>query len=402
MSITERRHDPGSWSIKLRSDTPSDIIDLFDTAGPAGFGTIVITDGFRSGHDLDPTTLLALSRYTGVFRKRELATDGTWTIGGTGLLSLLGADADQASYVQVNSSSGSDDHRCETWASLIIEGGEVAPGHSWTHSPLNLRANPAPSPDPLVIYGITSPVDTRYLSRRDLLDWLTVQYPGVEYRVFPDATISIGPRASIYDDSVRPLVARGSGRDRATPGLPGVIGGTEDLDEYAYRVYVHRGSGNYAISDADQVRYRDPFGRDLKPARHIEAQIPTAWAEVYADALYGQTVEPHRTVTVNPTEDVADRDLLQVGGYLWVYAPELGVWNPSNGMLHRGGWVYPTGVRLEAMTTPVVAGMGVYFRWWPNSTAPLVADLTRYVVPETGTAVGLEVGSPLRPFRRRR
>jgi hypothetical protein len=341
-----------------------------------------------------------LSRYTGVFRKRELASDGTWTLGGTGLLSLLGADADQASYVQVNSASGNDDHRCDTWASLIIEGGEVAPGHSWTHSPLNLKANPAPTPNDLKIYGITTALSTRYISRRDLLDWLVVQY-GVEYRVHPDATISIGPRTSIYDDTVRPLVARGSGRDRAVPGIEGVIGGTEDLDTYAYRVYVHRGDGDYAISDADQVRYRDPFGRELKPARHVEASIPSAWAEVYADALYNQTVEPHRTVTVNPSEDVADRDLLTVGGFLWVYAPELGVWNPSNGMLHRGGWVYPTGVRLEAMTTPIVSGQGVYFRWWPTSSAPEVVDLTRWVVPEQAQ-VGLEVGSPLRPFRRRR
>jgi hypothetical protein len=92
--------------VKLRADTPSSIIDLFDTSGVGGFGTIVVTDGFRSGIDLDPTTLLALSRYTGVFRKRELASDGTWTLGGTGLLSLLGADADQASYVQVTTTTG--------------------------------------------------------------------------------------------------------------------------------------------------------------------------------------------------------------------------------------------------------------------------------------------------------
>jgi hypothetical protein len=389
VTVTETRHQPGQWDLTLSRDTPADIVALFNTRDPGGFGTIVITEGFRSGIDLDPTTLLSVSKYTGVFTQRDTNPDGTWKISGPGLLALLGSDdsGGQASYVLMDEASGSDDHNLATWAGLVINGGTVATAPhtvTWAQSPLNLRAAFNPPTNPLLAYGITAPGDTRYLSRRAILEWLVVQY-GIEYRVFPDATISVGLRGFIYDDSIRPIVADGSGPDPARAGIRAGLGGTEDLEDYAYRVYLRHPDGNYYLSSANDVRYRDPFGRNLVISRHVEVDVPKAWNQALVDVYYGQTVEPHRVVNVTPGDQVDVDAQLEAGGYLNVYAPDQGILDVNNGMLHRGGWIYPTAARLESITWPVVDGMGVYFRWWPTSSAPQVVDLTRYVVNDTGS-----------------
>jgi hypothetical protein len=81
----------------------------------------------------------------------------------------------------------------------------------------------------------------------------------------------------------------------------------------------------------------------------------------------------------------------QVGDSVWVYDQELGLTDSANEVYYRGVAIRPQKLRVQAMTSPIRQGYGVYLRYWTGA-AFAYYDLSPYVEYEEGP-VTLELGT---------
>lgn len=84
MSVTERVMAAGDWSITLSSETPRKLLEAINVEA-VGFSALVILPAHLDVRAHTDADLLALARYTGIYRRQE-----GLTLSGAGLPTLMG------------------------------------------------------------------------------------------------------------------------------------------------------------------------------------------------------------------------------------------------------------------------------------------------------------------------
>ena len=70
MSVTERVMAAGSWDVTLSDETPRSLLEAIDVE-KIGFSTLVILPARLDPRSHADAALLALARYTGIYRRQE-------------------------------------------------------------------------------------------------------------------------------------------------------------------------------------------------------------------------------------------------------------------------------------------------------------------------------------------
>jgi hypothetical protein len=358
---------PGRWDVTLVDDTPARVLSLIQ-AESFGFAQLVITPTHLDPRLIDDATMLAASRYTGLYRGQT----GRTSLYGAHVHVLLG-DEDGKGDVMETARSTADGYLSQWFAQLAFSsfpnGTLTSPGGAYT--------------------------DTfQYVTRRGAWEVLTDHF-GVEWRVNPDLTFDVGPVDALYGATPSLVVLRNAGwggRDHVLSGVQGAARLDVDLEDFTTKV-IYKTSTVTTASGANP--YTNPAGGPLIMDRLIEAEDVTSPAEL-ASAQLGRFDHPRYELTVDV--DVYDVGYLApVGSPVYVFDPTGGAYDQSNPVQFRGRTIFPMQTRVMGCRWPIRAGMGVYLRRH-DGVSPLWVDLTPYVVFDTGTAQ-MEVGAVPRPSR---
>ena len=366
MSVTERVMAAGDWSITLSSETPRKVLEAINVEA-IGFSTLVILPAHLDVRAHADADLLALARYTGIYRRQE-----GMVLSGAGLPTLMG-DEDGKGDVFESPRTTANGYLTQWVPALrpmsLAAGTVTSPGGSYTKS----------------FYLVTA---------KEAFETLNATF-GVEWRITPDLKLHVGTPAALYGTTPKIIVladAGEGGRDISLTGVAATAGLSVDLEDYASKIIVPYGAETeVAVAEVSEHPYRRPA--DGGPAlidKVISAGTGDATdPQTLADAALETAGMPRREVTVQDTH--YDLGLIApVGSYLWLYAPPM-IMNTGSPVQFRGRVCYPQLIRLMGMTWPVTIGHGVYLR--TASTGEVVwQDLTECVEWETGN-VRLEVGA---------
>ena len=366
MSVTERVLAAGDWSVTVSDETPRSLLEAIDVE-KIGFSTLVILPTRLDPRVHTDADLLALARYTGIYRRQE-----GLTLSGAGLPTLMG-DEDGKGDVFESPRTTADGYLTQWVPALrplsLAAGTVTSPGGSYTKS----------------FYLITA---------KEAFETLNATF-GVEWRITPDLKLHVGTPAALYGTTPKIIVladAGEGGRDIFLTGVAAAAGLSVDLEDYASKIIVPYGAETeVAVAEVSAHPYRRPT--DGGPAlidKVISAGTDDATdPQIQADAALETAGLPRREVAVQDTH--YDLGLIApVGSYVWLYAPPMIV-DTGSPVQFRGRACYPQMIRLMGMTWPVTIGSGVYLR--TTGTGGVVwQDLTEVVEWETGD-VRLEVGA---------
>lgn len=373
----------GSFSIPLRPETPKSVLDVLDL-DTAGFGLVCVLAGQVEAGALSVAQITALSRYTGVYRK--LADDGL-SIEGAGLAVLLG-DEDDKGPLSNTASSGVTDRTFKQWVELfptISTGGYQGLTYSGNID------NPAGNHRVVMKPGVTA---------RTWLDQICLQ-ADCEWRVKNDLSLHAGSITYLYATATTPtvVVTRDSeSRDANIRGLRAVISGESDVEDWTSRVEAYYQSGG--VDDAAVTSasigvnpYDAPDGSALVMGRVVDANKTgnATNATSIATNQLAKTDEVRKQINIQIDAYDVGGDI-SPGDTVYVYDPRLG-YTGSTQLPYRGEVIFPTTMRVHAITWPVQQGMGVYLI--VGGTNGTVTDLTDWVAFEEGPA-SLEVGAARR------
>ncbi len=146
------------------------------------------------------------------------------------------------------------------------------------------------------------------------------------------------------------------------------------------------GRDNYDGNDVDMA------GRIVDSA--VPSNATAAFLASAARAKPGVTTDHHTIALAVATDGL--RRWVQPGNYVAAFDPLVGLHDTTQ-LLFGGRYLFPTVQRVEAMTWPVVAGMGVLYRD-ADPTSGAYWDLTEYLVPSAAAAT-LEVGAAARDYQ---
>lgn len=381
MSVTERLMGIGQWDLALRDDTPRSVMDQLLVKSPGvGFGHMVVTPTH-----LDVTLgegLLALARYTGVYRKQP----SEFGMAGAGLAMWIeDEDGKGPAYTgRLNTDEG-------TFAQWVAK-----------LRPAALKP------------GVTSTIGGSFAqwyhrtTLRKPLDEVCAAF-GAEWVVRPNFRFDIGRPAELFAMNPRAVIVRrqgDGGRDYNVTGIVGDLDVERDLEDWVRRA-VHYlgveeapvvGTANGGVAAAD-VPYRRPDGQaidmDLLVEDFGEADAPTAEANRIAGIEYAARRTAHEELTVSSVGYDIGADVA-VGDNVWVFDQNRGIYDLANPVTYRGQTIYPETIRCVGLTWPVKRGMGVYMRTFVKGAgaawSPQWIDLTEYVDWEDGETT-VEVGA---------
>ena len=367
MSVTERVMAAGDWSITLSSETPRKLLEAINVES-IGFSALVILPAHLDVRAHTDADLLALARYTGIYRRQE-----GLTLSGAGLPTLMG-DEDGKGDVFESERSTSNGWLTE-WVPVLrpmslAAGTVTSPGGSYTES----------------FYLVTA---------KEAFETLNATF-GVEWRITPDLKLHVGTPAALYGTTPKIIVladAGEGGRDLFLTGVAATAGLSVDLEDYASKIIVpYDAETEVAVAEVSEHPYRRPT--DGGPAlidKVISAGTDDATdPQTLADAALETAALPRREVTVQDTR--YDLGLIApVGSYVWLYAPPM-IMDTGSPVQFRGRACYPQLTRLMGITWPVTIGSGVYLRSTTSTGEAVWQDLTECVEWETGD-VRLEVGA---------
>jgi hypothetical protein len=377
MSITETKGALGSWSLKLRPDTPRAVIDAIQY-----FGHIVVSTG-RPDPRVAGDTLLRSGRYTGVLRGKTFASDDSgYNLSGSGMAYWLG-DENNNGPVITTALTFTNASFTSAVNAMLPASGAVTAGtiHSVTGAYTGLH---------------------QWQTSRKALDYLcstmTSDYTNpVEYRVNGDATLDAGLVSDLYVTSpVAAVVRRDVGADMGIRALPGKGVTTEDVQSFITQVILlAQGQGTAIATGAASISpalnpYKDLHGNTVSI---ISAVSQSSTDPNNANAQAAVTLNTYSTPRqqIKLTSDQFDiKGDISLGDWVWVHDPDAGLVDTSatpNEIVFRGQRINPTKLRVMELTYPVTAGMSVAYRdysgnWW---------DLTDYVIWESGSTT-LTVG----------
>jgi hypothetical protein len=377
MSITETKGALGSWSLKLRPDTPRAVIDAIQY-----FGHIVVSTG-RPDPRVAGDTLLRSGRYTGVLRGKTFASDDSgYNLSGSGMAYWLG-DENNNGPVITTALTFTNASFTSAVNAMLPASGAVTAGtiHSVTGAYTGLH---------------------QWQTSRKALDYLcstmTSDYTNpVEYRVNGDATLDAGLVSDLYvTNPVAAVVRRDIGADMGVRALPGKGVTTEDVQSFITEVILlAQGQGTAIATGAATISpalnpYLDLHGN---PVSIISAVSQSSTDPNNANAQAAVTLNTYSTPRqqIKLTSDQFDiRGDVALGDWVWVHDPDAGLVDTSatpNEIVFRGQRINPTKLRVMEMTYPITAGMSVAYRDYNGNWY----DLTDYVIWESGSTT-LTVG----------
>jgi hypothetical protein len=368
MAITEILRGLGSWSLKLRENTPRSILDEIQY-----FGHIAVSVG-QINPALTQDGLLSEARYVGVVRQRDFEGDSR---------SLSGSD--------ISYWLGDEEAKGE-----IFENPLTFTGATFQDA-ITAALPPSGAIVPGTLYGIASPVTGtfRYQTPRQVIKYITETY-GATWRVNGDGTLDAGLEEDLFltaDDELRcAVIRRDAGVDMRLRGLLGNLKTSDDVRDFTTRVLLLAEGTEDSIvtadADIDPVKnvYRDLYGNPVKLTRLVsESQTDTTNAEARAQLQLNRFTKPRSALTMSTTEyDI--KGVAQVGDYAWVHDEDLQLVDYTKEVIFRGRRINPVKLQITEMTWPVIQGMSVAYRKNPTTPGgePIWIDLTKYVEWEQG------------------
>lgn len=358
MSITEVIGATGSWSVKLKSDTPMDILNLIDY-----YGHIAIHSGRINVEEVGDN-LLRSARYVGPCRGRNFG-DENKGMSGTGMAMWLG-DEDKKGYFIEEPIVFTDSTYTNAFTTLLPP--TVAPG--------NIEA----------ITGLYNQTH-QYQSPRQALDYLSSIFDG-EYRVNGDGTVDAGTPSFLYvTEPKTAILRRKSGQEMRFRALPGRSALDSDINDFSTRVVMLKDDpdlGPQVTATKDILPglnpYKDLFGNPIKMTRVIEeSQSDGTNADARAQLQLNRFTSPRDAVKLSTQLYDIKGDLVP-GDYVWVYDSEAKLQDLEAEEYFYGELIHPLTLRVFEMTWPIEKGMTVGFR----NGAGVWVDLTPYVEFEQG------------------
>jgi len=377
VTINEAVQALGSWSLKLRDDTPADLLDALDY-----FGHVAIVPGDYSPEQV-ADYLLSTARYVGVLRGRTFGNE--IEISGAGMAYWLGDEDDKGAVIETPV-----EFATATGFGTVITALLPSAVHVGT----------------LYSVGVTYTGRHQYETPRRAISYVcdtvsTDTHP-VEWRVNGNGTLDAGRVEDLYATTPSTIIVRkGAGTDLTMRALPGELTTEQDIEDYTTRVVLlAEGEGaSIATGDADAVsvptQYKDLYGNTVQLTRMVsESGTSTANATVRAQLALNRFANGRRSLRLSATDyDIAQlsgvgRGTFVAGDYVYVYDPDAGLIDYANEVSFRGDTLYPIKIRVTQTSWPVVEGFSVLFR----RTNGTWLDLSRWVQYENRGRVALTVG----------
>jgi hypothetical protein len=356
VSVTEIKQALGGWELRLRPDTPREILDALTF-----YGHIAVIPG-----QVDPKqygdNLLSTARYVGVYRGKDSQTG--YTLKGSGMAFWLGDEDDKGDVFETAVTLTGATFAASLTA-LLPAGGAVIAGT------LNAIAG-------------TYTGKHQWETPRQAITYVTDTFGG-EWRVNGNATLDAGTVAQLYNVTPTALVTpRGKGADLLRKALEGRLSMGVDVEDVTTRVVLlAEGSGESIATgsaNAPATPFKDIRGNAIKATRIVsESGTESTNAAARAQLQLNRFVNARRSVELSSGEyDV--KGTFKVGDYLDVYDPENGFYDILREVYWAGDRINPMALRCVEMTWPIPDGWTVAFR----DINGVWIDLSRYYVGEGG------------------
>lgn len=370
MSVTETKGALGSWSLKLKPDTPRSVIDAI-----LYFGHVVVSTG-RADPRVAGDTLLTSGRYTGVLTGKTFASDGSgYNLSGAGMAWWLG-DQNKNGPVITTALTFTAASFTSVVNALLPVSGSVTAGaiHSVTGTYTGLH---------------------QWQTSREALDYvcatMTSDYTNpVEYRVNGNATLDAGLVSDLFVTTpAAAVVRRDVGGDMGIRALPGKSTTTEDVQDFRTQlILLAQGQGTAIATGSASISpalnpYKDLHGNALAIISAVsESSTDPNNANARAAVKLNTYSLPRQAIKLSTSQFDIKGDIA-VGDWVWVHDPDAGLVDTTaspNEIEFRGQRINPIKLRVAEMTYPVTTGMSVAYRDYNGNWV----DLTDYVIWETG------------------
>jgi hypothetical protein len=358
VTVSEVLSGSGSWSVKLKADTPGQVRDAVDwvRTPAAAFGHVLIFNTRVDARAFPSARLYTASRYIGVL----LEWRDRLTIAGEGGAWWLG-DVITTAITRTNGT-------ITQWVTDL--------------APASLLAAAAVNPSAATVTGTY-----QWVTRREALEAVCDAF-GLEWHVTARMGLLVGAPVDVWPgDPTTVILPRHEGREGELRTIDAAgVDRSQDLREWANAAYVLGPSGVASATVASGLL--DINGNAVTRGVVVQASagIPGAEATVAGNerALRQQT---RRHVKLSSKGYDISADVV-TGATVWVFDPDQGLVDRTNQVLAAGQPLRPLAMRVMAQTWPVQEGMGVWFRAGDGT----LTDLSDWVEWDTGAA-SVELGA---------
>jgi hypothetical protein len=376
--ITEVKQALGSWSIRLRSHTPRELMD-----GLTYFGHIAVLPG-RVDVEVMGDGLLSAARYVGVYRARfnqdAIDTPVEYEIKGVSMAFWLG-DEDHKGAVFETAKSFSGSTFAQVVAQLYPSSGAVTPG--------------------IIGSGASGTYtgEFQWVTPRWALDYITETFTQdsadpMEWRVSNTGVLDVAKASALYPSVAAPtalLVRKGGGREMTTVGLQGDLSLDSDIEDYTTRVVLlGEGEGKaIAVGTANgpATTYKDLFGNPVKLTRVINDPEATAKIVDTRAGVELNKYDTQRRASQISTGEYDVRGTFGAGDTIMVFNPDAGFVDTNNETYWQGAPINPIHLRVTELEWGIPPNWTVAFRDIDGKWL----DFSDYYAPEAG-ATRITVG----------
>jgi len=357
VTVSEVLMGNGTWTLRFKPDTPRRVLAQLDWVftPTAALGHVLIYPTVVDAARMSATDLLATARYVGVL----LEWRDDLTVGGDGPAWWLG-DANSTGPILATTVSRTNG----TLAQWI---GDICPS--------SLTVGTVTSP------GGSATGGYQWVTRRTALEAICDAF-GVEWQITPRMRLNVGVSTVLWPAAPTTVVMpRWEGRDGTFRSLDAAgLERSQDLRDWANAAHVLGPTG--AVTSSAASGLYDINGNAVTRGVIVQGSAATPGTEAtVAAAERALRQAPRRHVKL----DAKNYDLagdISVGGYVWAYDPDRGLFDTANQVLVAGQTIAPLKMRAMAHTWPIRPGMGVWFRGGDGA----LTDLTDYVEFDKGTA----------------
>lgn len=384
MAVTEVLNQLGEFEFELSTTVPRDVLDTIQY-----FGHVAFIPG-----RLDPKqygdSLLTAARYVGVVRRRTLGDDGRTNkvqdnirIGGVGMAFWLGDEDGKGDVI-------------ETPINFTAQGfSSVMTGL------LPVAVQPGTFGTVAGTYTGSHQYETRRSAIQYVCDTMSTTSIPVTWRVNGNGTLDAGPHTDLFVTTPKCIIVRkgtSPGDDMFTRSLQGNVDYEEDMEDFTTRVVMlgEASSENFATGTADIAGannpYKDVHGNSLKLTRLVsESDTLENNADTRAAIALNQYSSSRKEFSFS-TSDYDVHGSFNVGDYVYVYDPDLGLMDTANEVTFRGTILNPVKVQVFETTWSITEDFTVAYR----DSAGNWTDLTDSVHFEEVTDAKVVIGDPTR------
>ena len=363
MSVTERLHRPGSFTLRLTDEGVSQVgnISLLDH--------LVLTPTYiRDPGAFSDANLLSVATYTGVITgkpdERTIEGEGLgWWLGtGEGLGDLI--DTAITGTAQTLSQ----------WVTLLL--------------PSSITVGTVTNT------GTTHSYTYQWMTRREALIHMC-RAVGAEWRVNPNGTLDAAAPATLWGSTAKAMVTRKpEGSEGTLRGLEATdITPSQNIDGYTTKVIVvgrlNDGAAVATGSATGANVYKDFHNNNVVMERLVDAPTdPAANLTATATNTLNLFSSVRRKIEVSTRTHNIALDV-RPGHYVYCYDLKAGIYDLANQQTWRGETLPAVLLRCKGYTYPISGG-GVYIR--RSGATPTYLDITPWVEWDTGD-VRWEIGS---------